>query len=167
MAIVWSIVVLGFGTVCHNLATVIHLFFMSGPSAIARFIVAFVVDAIKRAVYRPSTHIAEKVLKFFPSGANSDSAPAITLPRVVVLIRATLNHMLPRYVGWGAFVSSIVAVLRMQFGIAAPTAHCNAPSELIDSSDNSCIAAIAIAFPIARMFRKCYASCDQLTETTT
>ena len=90
------------------------LFGAGGPPAVARLVVAIIVDSVERQHWRRGTHIREEVLKFAPTFTNSDASSAVMLPLFCVGVRAALPHSPPASVdagvchpvsqleGWGA-----------------------------------------------------------------
>lgn len=80
--------------------TVVHLLFLCGPSAILRFIVPVIVNAIKGMLRRRFTaHIMKEIFKtVFPCPANSYSSAPIISPIFVISIMATIFHTFPGFV---------------------------------------------------------------------
>ncbi len=70
------------------------------PAAIARFVVAIVVDPVKRMLgRRPPTNISEECLeRLLPSVADADAPAAVMDPSAQFRVRATFAHLTPRLV---------------------------------------------------------------------
>jgi hypothetical protein len=92
---------------------VVRLLQMARPAAVARFVVAIVVDAIDRLVRRRLTHIGEErreALGARPALTNPDAARAV-VALIVSGRPATGMHRLPNAIGAGSVAPSAGAVL--------------------------------------------------------
>lgn len=88
-----------------EITAIIGLLFSRCPSAISRFVVAVVVDAVDCESSRFRTHIREEVFKLLPPFANCYSTPAVILEALAFGIATAVKHRTPRVV----FVSSLSA----------------------------------------------------------
>ena len=88
---------------------VVHLIDAVRPSAIARFIVAVVIDALNRVTFWAITHVCVKGSKGLPLWTNGDSTPTINRVLVVVRVAASRLHVAPAVVGsrWLLCMTSI------------------------------------------------------------
>lgn len=81
----------------HGQCPVSLLHFSRGPSAVARFVVAVVVDSVKRFASRTLSHVLNKIFeRVHPSFAHLDST---TAPSPIILVgcsRASRFHARPR-----------------------------------------------------------------------
>src|SRR4051812_15268100 len=89
------------------------------PAAVARLVVAVVVDAVERPVRRPLPHVAEEVLEGIPALADRDASPAVALVAGGVRGVAAVAHRAPRGVRPRALACRLVAVL-LQRAVAKP-----------------------------------------------
>ena len=87
-----------------------HLLRMSSPSAVARFVVAVVVDAIKRQFIGPVAHIRQEVVEDQPALTNNNPATAVIRPGLAPEIETTGLHGLPGSIGWGAVTTMIMSM---------------------------------------------------------
>lgn len=79
--------------------TIVSLFFMSGPAAIARLVVAIVIDAIKRMPWRPRAHMVNKRLEAVsPFVAHSYAAPAVAVVLIIVSVVTSALSVVPRMI---------------------------------------------------------------------
>jgi hypothetical protein len=83
-------------------ASIEHLLLPSRPTAVARFVIAFVVDPIQREAVRTRAHVGEKVLEAMPPAAHGDPAPAVSRPVGARWVRAPAQHALPGVIRAGA-----------------------------------------------------------------
>ena len=79
--------------------SVVCLFLRCGPSTVAWFVVAVVIDAVKgmRRCW-PLTHVGEEVLELPPALAYGDATPAVAIPLLMSHPRAARDHRFPRSV---------------------------------------------------------------------
>lgn len=84
-----------------NRTRIIALFLTCGPSAIGRFVVAVVVDAVKSFPGRTLAHVFEKVPKVVPSVTNRDSATSVPSVSMMCFGVAPSAHLHPRIMGAG------------------------------------------------------------------
>ena len=96
-------------------ASIVGLFFAGDPSAIVRFVIAVVVDAIERKAGWPFPHISEEVAKIQPSFANRNAAAPVIGVVPMIWVIAPLDHGFPGLVGVGR---SCIAGMAM-FDLAA------------------------------------------------
>jgi len=102
----------------------------SGPATIFGEVPKRVVDPIERCSVRALTHIREKSIEHFPSIADGNTSPAVVLEILIVRVRTSGNHCLPRYVR-SSFAHAVQGLSRSlevsaRFGVAAkevPTLH--------------------------------------------
>jgi hypothetical protein len=99
-------------TACYQprLPRVAELLFLRGPAAVARLVVAVVVDAIERvASGRPWAYVSEERHEIVPLTADTDAATAVVVVLRVALVAAALFHAVPHYVlgGSGEAVSAV------------------------------------------------------------
>jgi hypothetical protein len=84
-----------------------------GPTAVGRFVVSAVVNAIKRQLRWTRTHVfIERGVTIAPSLAHSNAATAVVSELFVFRVVATLNHLLPRPIVPG-LTHSVRALLRL------------------------------------------------------
>ena|SRR5215467_15713105 len=79
-------------------AFVLLLFEVGGPTAIAWFVVAVIVDALKRVVVWSWSHVGVKVFELLPALADFDAASTIVFVAWVVGVLAALPHAAPGFV---------------------------------------------------------------------
>ena len=129
------------------------LFFGRGPSAIARFVVAVIIDTINRHAFRHTHHVGNKILDPVPTLANDySSAPIIFIGRMFWVV-AAMNHANPAFIHFGArqVVRNFLPVkgarmLFCQLGVQASARFCAATFKSADIY-GFLIAAIAKAVP--------------------
>jgi hypothetical protein len=96
--------------------TIHRLFFGCGPSAIGRFVVAAIVDAVKAVPDRSRSHISEKVYETIsPSLTNCNAASAPVFEIGGAWIQAARFHSAPRLV-FGAFSPCCTPMYQMSVG---------------------------------------------------
>ena len=78
------------------------LFGRSGPTAIFRFVVSIVVDAVNRLAVWTFSYVSKKCLKVVPSFANLNSSAAVSVIPFVRRVLATLDHLEPTFVDSGS-----------------------------------------------------------------
>ncbi len=126
------------------------------PSTIGRFVVAIIFNAINGMLWRwSSPHVIQKFLKAIaPTSTDRDSPSSIILIPLVVLVSASLDHMVPRYVlrrDNSASATSMNSVTRcVQLIPDAPTRACNAALEVCRSTGNL-ISAVTNTVPVSRV----------------
>lgn len=82
--------------VMASLASIRCLLFFGGPTAVAGFIVASVVDAIERQPPRRSVaHVGQEIFKGHPAIANGNPARAVVFVTDVVRAIASAFHTFP------------------------------------------------------------------------
>lgn len=125
-----------------------QLLFGRRPAAIARFVIAVVVDAVKRHSVWSRPHIGEEILKYKPAIADLDSASSIKVPIGCLGIAAPIFHTAPQGVfGWQRNAVFLVDPKRYAFQrttLGAATALCVAK---ILGLDNRLVAAVTRTFP--------------------
>jgi len=106
----------------HNVAALFNQFTAVGilitngrPSAISRFVIAVVVDTIKRVVFRTLAHVGKKVIEFSPTFTNANTATTVMFPSSGFGISAPLQHGVPRS------VSRMIGHAMRSDGISSPT----------------------------------------------
>lgn len=78
-------------------SSIVLLFFLGGPLAIAGFIISVVVYALYAVMFaRSIAHVGKKVFKLMPAIANLNATLAIVFKKFVVRVGASLNHVIPR-----------------------------------------------------------------------
>lgn len=75
---------------------IVGLFCRRSPTAVARLVVAVVVNAVERAAFRPLPHVHQKILKGQPSFADRDATAAVSFVGRVIFLIASDFHRLPR-----------------------------------------------------------------------
>ena len=107
------------------IAAIVHLSKRNGPSAIARLIIAIIVDAVKGVfVARPWPHIRIKALKGIkPSLAYFGTSPAICRVGMVIRLGATVKHLAP------GFVFRRIAKSVCPTGVVAAAGDCTPASQ--------------------------------------
>jgi hypothetical protein len=97
-------------------SSVIDLLLSRCPSTVTRFVIAVVIDAIKRQPWRGTAHIRKEVFKAIqPSLANHNATTAIVLIRRAIRIEAALSHTMPALVFTRSFLVSS-ARMRLTMG---------------------------------------------------
>lgn len=101
-----------FGRVCSRSSRtrIVNLFSTCSPSAIARLIVAVIVDTIQCQFWWAFAHVGQKVLKRTPSFADRNASTAIVEIKSVAEIIATLKHGPPRLISAASFTASRMAM---------------------------------------------------------
>ena len=133
-------------------ASVVRLLLCCGPLAIGRFVMAFIVNAVKRVARGWSfAHVIEEGLeRLTPRWADSNSSAAVANIGRQAWIFATLNHVLPSVV----FRNAIHAMRAMRdhvpFASVAST-RCGRASTEQRAGDRLFDAAIAAADPFRRV----------------
>jgi len=114
-------------------STAAHLLLGSRPTAVARFVVSFVVDAVQRQPGRARPHVREEVLETAPAVADGDAPAAVT--RVVPARRcaAPLQHALPRVVGSRATASG------MSMTLEHPSIKVPADGQILDNASSASV----------------------------
>lgn len=140
------------------MTTIVHLLFSRSPAAIARLIIAIIIDSINTVFARwPYTHICEKVFEgVTPAVANFNTASTVIFIRVVVRIIATLCHPTPypKLASMGRAVSFIrINSLQQFYRFAAKLTRQTSTTSSLTSGKNftkgrNDFAAIALASPI-------------------
>ncbi len=85
--------------------------FPRGPSAIARFVIAVVVDAVNLHPFGAFSKIAQERRKFLPCPVISDAPTTVVLKLRGVWIGAALLHRIPRSISSGLIPPAIVTML--------------------------------------------------------
>jgi hypothetical protein len=116
-----------------------------------RFVIAVVVDAVKRQAWRAFAHVGEEVAKIIPPRADFDAAPT---PIGVVFkpgVGAALTRAGPAFVSWRHFSIYAMPVLEVprldEFQVITTAGACSAPPKAIAGGDDL-IAAIADTAPV-------------------
>ena len=78
------------------------LFGRSGPTAIFRFVVSIVVDAVNRLAVWTFSYVSKKCFKVVPSFANLNSSAAVSVIPFVRRVLATMDHLEPTLVDSGS-----------------------------------------------------------------
>jgi hypothetical protein len=78
------------------------LLLRGGPTAVARFVVAVVVDAINRKSIGPLAHVGKELFKRIPSSAYRNSPSSIVLKVLTAWIGASFNHSSPNTISFGS-----------------------------------------------------------------
>lgn len=103
-----------------------------GPSAVARSVVAIVVDAIKFAVARPRPHIAKEGNKgAAPLLSHLDAAPAVPIVMRVAGVIATMLGARPRHVLGRVRMPVRAFARRRGFAFIAATARSAASAQVL------------------------------------
>ena len=68
------------------------------PSAVGRFVIAVVVDAIERRFWRSYSHVGKKVVEQFPRIAEGDASSSVVFKSDDIGIGAALDHATPRLI---------------------------------------------------------------------
>lgn len=87
------------------------LFPMCDPSAIPRFVVSVIVNAVQLFSFRFLSHVSKEVYKYFPSVTDSYSTSTVVTINRRFRIRASLNHIGPTSID-GAFTSGYAMKVR-------------------------------------------------------
>lgn len=86
----------------RKLTPIIGLFFSSSPTAIIGCVIAIIIYSFKSFKMWSFSHIREKVIKrVSPAFADCYSASAVVMPAAEFGVLTSLDHMLPRAIGWG------------------------------------------------------------------
>lgn len=128
---------------------ILRLIFGCFPLAIAWFVIAVIIDAIKRMVYGCFSHICEKLLKVItPLIADCDAATSVTVEMSGFRVIAAIFHAAPCVVG---FVASRHAMRSSACSgylcLETPAAITVSGSQII-SRDGSDSAALTLANPL-------------------
>lgn len=143
-------------TVVRGIAPAIHrLFGGSGPSAIARFIVAVVVDPIDRMADWTRSHVSvERLKRFAPGLTNLDSTASVVLVGLLRRALTAIKQGAPHAVFTAPPTTSRMAVREIlgtrYFSAQAPAAA-HVPILQISCLHAMTAAAIAAAFPVHRI----------------
>ena len=100
--------------------SILGLLFWGCPFAVARLIVAVVVDAANRSAFRSFSHIGKKVFKEIPPFANRNSPASISKKLVIVRICGSLKHVQPASICSGGYSSRTMAVNEEPFPCRFP-----------------------------------------------
>lgn len=141
MISLWSVPFFGF-------AAVLCLLFSCCPTAVARLVIAFVVDAVKgKSLRRTGAHVFEKALEPQPPVADRYTSPAVVMPKWRFWIAATSEHSLPRQIGrrFNLSIAGMSVLSDCLFVKAAATEML--PKLEVASSHQLCFPAIALALP--------------------
>jgi hypothetical protein len=121
-------------------AAIVGLFLHGRPTAIARFVIPVVVDAVDREAMRALTHVSQEIIEDQPSFADSDAAPSIVFPNMAFWIEASGFHGRPRTVGVSnAFLvcgGVPVSGLSFPFSLKAPAARGVATRQIVADGDD-------------------------------
>lgn len=90
-------------------ATVISLFDICGPSAVARLVIARIIAAFNRISIRCSAHIFQKITEVIPARTNGNPSATIIRKRLIVGIITPGPHTSPNAVSSSAIHSMFVA----------------------------------------------------------
>lgn len=135
------------------ISPVILLFFLSRPTAIARFVITAVLSAINGVLgSRSFAHVSKKVFKRVkPTLADGNTASAVVVETIVLRAGASANHAVPAFVRSARVSSARVAMLEaLLAGPVAqktPTAFMSAAQE-VASNCNRVIPTVAQTFPL-------------------
>jgi len=109
----------------HGPALVVAIISVCNPAAIARFVVAIVVDAVYLVFSRTFTYIGKKVLKRrLPSVAHLNTSASVVLPAVDLRVAASLLDVQPNTVSAGFRHSMLGSPIRASLIMQASTATC-------------------------------------------
>ena len=76
--------------------SIVDLLLPCSPAAVARLVVAVVIDAIKSQTFWSRTHVGAPVFKRAkPAVTDSNSPPAVVSPALIVRVGTALNHACP------------------------------------------------------------------------
>lgn len=127
---------------------VAHLSFLCCPSAIVFRVAKAVVDSVKRVVQRwTSPHIRQEITKVSPQRIYRDSTTSIMLIALMVRVRGSINHTLPRHVFRTTPRSSCVAMLLHRVINKTPTRLYMAVTKSC-RKDLCCFATLTLAYPL-------------------
>lgn len=76
------------------------LIFCAGPSAIRRLVISVVIYTLNCNAIWPFSHVGKEVFKVSPSWTHFYSSSSVMLKTVIFGIRASVNHLGPRAVGF-------------------------------------------------------------------
>lgn len=82
------------------LALVIPLLFPRCPPAVARFVIAVIINAIERQSIRARSHISEEIGEQSPTRTDGYTAPTPIQISGRLRIGASIEHLRPRRVSW-------------------------------------------------------------------
>ena len=139
-------------TATDRTTPILHLLAYRRPTAVGRFVIAVVVDAIDRVRGRRTrTHIGVESLKgIAPALTDRDATAAVIGPSFAIRIRAAVNDAIPRFVLSGRSVAACVAVCAEcfagAFALVAPTTAVFAHSEVTSAHSHN-MAADTLALP--------------------
>lgn len=97
-----------------RLATIIDLLCPCCPSAISRFVIAVIINAINRKPFGPNSHINKKVSEIRPSLTNCNPASAVIGVAWIERIKASLENAFPRSVSWTVIGTRGMTVFRTE-----------------------------------------------------
>ena len=128
-----------------------RLLFPGAPLAIARFVVAVIVDAIEGEPERPLAHVREKSFeRVAPTIADGDAATAVIAPVLMPGVKAALLHRIPTAIGWRGGAVRRMAMRQSGKILAAKTsAACRMVRQQRNASNECFGSAIAPAGPIS------------------
>lgn len=126
---------------------IIGLLLWSRPTAVTGFVVAVVVDAIKRMLRRRSkTHVGEEVLELQPPLSDLNAATAVAMVGLARYVSASLKHLRPCHM-LGAATASVGSWHGgLSFSMKAAAACC-VPCRKIRLPYLACCAALASTLP--------------------
>ena len=123
-----------------------HLLSSSCPSAITRFVVTVIVDAIYRLAWRALTHIRQEILKLSPALTDGNAAQSVVGMRVV---NAPIKDAVPYPMRWRPFKA-----VRFSAFLAVTPAAINAPLAQMLGEDGLLATAITPAQPVSAVRRR-------------
>lgn len=81
--------------------SIVGLLYLGRPSAVARLVVAFAVDSVKRCAAWSFSHISKKIGEYFPPITNCNSHFFVVFVRRARWLSASGKHILPSAVRFG------------------------------------------------------------------
>jgi hypothetical protein len=136
-------------------ASIVALLDARRPAAVARRVVAVVVDAFQSSALGSRAHVGVEVRKLVPARTDLDAAPAVTRERGARWIRAALPHGLPHLIfGCPATRVTMRHVRGLRVVLASARLGISAPE--VVTVNRRCRAACATAFdlPMATHFER-------------
>ena len=107
------------------------LFARRSPPAIARLVVAVVVDAVDGCIRWALAHVGEETGKIHPSVADRDPSTTVSVIPAILGIGATVNHSTPRRVCSSAALPVGTHFRPCHFGAEAPTRTSSAIANML------------------------------------
>lgn len=130
---------------------VVCLFFSGGPSAVSRFVVPVIVDAVNGMTVRRHSHVVnEELERCTPSFTDVDSAPTIEMEVFSFRIGATVSHAAP-YTESSMITEPVRLIGWNQFPLQTATTFLPSGSKIV-GSNGSDLSAITLASPSNSLF---------------